>query len=1087
METNYWFSSGESGGGSGYQIGRSLRFNSADSAYLDRTPSSAGNRRTWTWSGWVKRVKLGAREGIFSSYTNNNARTYFEFGNIPDTLRFLDPSASNFALFTTAVFRDPSAWMHVVLKVDTTQATESDRVVIYVNGEDQDVTGTYPSQGDQLDLNQTNAHYIGSNYYSTGLSQLSNSYLADVHFIDGQALAPTDFGEFDDNGVWQPKEYTHNSPTTSSFTLADNDFTWSGLRTASATPDSGALTNGSLNYGDTFWGNSNANGSYLDIDMTGATDGETYSIRYWNAAEAAGQTITATCKQIDSNGNDISGTSSSQTWTQGQKWNTYIQTIASNCDRIRLIFSSNSSTSGWGIGEVEVDFIPSHTNDFYLDFSDNSTAAALGTDTSGNGNAWTVNNISVGAATSVSQAYSTTVLGSSGTANLTSLPNGNRDTFANIFDGSASNGYFTGSTINFDVRVNLVSPIVYTSRTVSIYHATLNSVEFITTAGNVTASTGGSSTGEFTYTNLLPAGASITAIRFFTNNNNTNDNVYFIKIDGQILNFFPSAAGNDSLVDSPTNGAQTDTGVGGEVVGNYCTWNPLAKGTDASLSNGNLDIAYGSASNRSTTSGTFGVSTGKWYWEITITDSSQGDTFAAMGIANTPLSLANYPGFDSNGWGYDGSQGRIYNGSGGASYGDTFGVGDVISVAFNADAGSLVFYKNGVSQGTAFTGIAAGTYFPSIGDGSQTNTFSAAANFGQRPFAYPAPSGFKALCTTNLPDSTIADGSTAFDTALYTGNGSTQSITGLNHSPDLVWIKCRSVARSNSLFDIVRGATKLIKSNETQQETTQPGGVTSFDLNGFSIGNRLGNNEINSTFVAWTWDAGSSTVTNNDGSIESQVRANPSAGFSIVNYAANGSAGTTGHGLNAVPGLIIAKSRSSAGTNWTVFHQDLGKDKVLIFTTSAVLSNTNYWGVSGVTSSTFGFSSNNSNSTGEMIAYCWAPVEGYSAFGSYTGNGSTDGPFVYTGFRPRWVMIKRTDTENGWYILDSARGEINALTDYLEANSSNAEATAANIADFLSNGIKVRGGSTYYGFNASGGTYIYAAFAENPFKTARAR
>ena len=714
--------------------------------------------------------------------------------------------------------------------------------------------------------------------------------------------------------------------------------------------------------------------------------------------------------------------------------------------------------------------------------------AALGTDTSGNSNTWTVNNISVGAATSVSQAYSTTVLGSSGTANLTSLPNGNRDTFANIFDGSASNGYFTGSTINFDVRVNLVSPIVYTSRTVSIYHATLNSVEFITTAGNVTASTGGSSTGEFTYTNLLPAGASITAIRFFTNNNNTNDNVYFIKIDGQILNFFPSAAGNDSLVDSPTNGAQTDTGVGGEVVGNYCTWNPLAKGTDASLSNGNLDIAYGSASNRSTTSGTFGVSTGKWYWEITITDSSQGDTFAAMGIANTPLSLANYPGFDSNGWGYDGSQGRIYNGSGGASYGDTFGVGDVISVAFNADAGSLVFYKNGVSQGTAFTGIAAGTYFPSIGDGSQTNTFSAAANFGQRPFAYPAPSGFKALCTTNLPDSTIADGSTAMDAITYTGNGSSKTISGVGFSSDLIWTKCRNQARSNYLMDTVRGISKYLISEQTAAEgTNTTNRILSVTSDGWTLGTNNGFNGNNDTYVAWAWDGGSSTVTNTDGSITSSVRANPSAGFSIVNYAANGSAGTTGHGLNAVPGLIIAKSRSSAGTNWTVFHQDLGKDKVLIFTTSAVLSNTNYWGVSGVTSSTFGFSSNNSNSTGEMIAYCWAPVEGYSAFGSYTGNGSTDGPFVYTGFRPRWVMIKRTDTENGWYILDSARGEINALTDYLEANSSNAEATAANIADFLSNGIKVRGGSTYYGFNASGGTYIYAAFAENPFKTARAR
>jgi len=383
-----------------------------------------------------------------------------------------------------------------------------------------------------------------------------------------------------------------------------------------------------------------------------------------------------------------------------------------------------------------------------------------------------------------------------------------------------------------------------------------------------------------------------------------------------------------------------------------------------------------------------------------------------------------------------------------------------------------------------------------------------AANFGQRAFAYTAPSGYKALCTANLPAPTVEDGSTAMDVALYTGNGSTQTISGLGFSPDLVYLKERSSTSYPTMLDIVRGASKRLFTHLTDAESTGSE-LTSFNSDGFSLGVSNGANESGQTYVAWTWDAGSSTVSNTDGSITSSVRANPTAGFSIVTYTGAGSAGTVGHGLNTAPTFMVFKQRTGANS-WAVYHTSIGTGSYLTLeSTQAALSNVSPWNNTAPTSTVFSLATasgsdavNRVNLSGEdYVAYCFAPVEGYSAFGSYTGNGSSDGPFVFTGMRPRWLMIKNTSSIGGiqnyasWLILDTQRDSYNVSRNTLWANMSVAEdlrgdgstAVGSNCdIDICSNGFKIRTGSVET--NGSGNVMVWAAFAENPFAlNARAR
>jgi hypothetical protein len=337
---------------------------------------------------------------------------------------------------------------------------------------------------------------------------------------------------------------------------------------------------------------------------------------------------------------------------------------------------------------------------------------------------------------------------------------------------------------------------------------------------------------------------------------------------------------------------------------------------------------------------------------------------------------------------------------------------------------------------------------------------------------------------------TIPAGNLFMNATLYTGNSSTQTITngvaGQSFQPDMVWTKARANAYSPNLYDSVRGVNQNLQPNSTGADFFNAGSLTAFNTNGFTLGAN-DNGNASSSSVAWQWKAGGTAVSNTSGSITSQVSANTTSGFSVVTYTGTTTAGqTVGHGLGVAPSFIIAKSRTGGTLNWVVYSSVLGKDQLLqLNNTASVATVTSYWGTSTPNSTVFGVGQGTyDNNNGNMVAYCWAPIAGYSQFGSYTGNNSTDGPFVYTGFRPRFVMTKCSSATTDWTIHDTSRNTYNVADASLYSNTSGAEATLEPI-DILSNGFKIR--STAGNVNASGQTYIYAAFAEVPFKFANGR
>jgi len=796
------FSSNTTQTSGGYEIQRSLRFNSADTTYLSRTPASAGNRRTWTWSGWVKRSSLNATgpQQLFAARNGaGNPTTSLNFmdANAGNVLRFEDSNGAD--LRTTPSYRDASAWYHIVLSVDTTQATASNRVRIYVNNVEVTAfsTSTYPTQNTDTTINATFEHRLGA---QPTYGDYFSGYMTEVNFIDGQALTPSSFGEINaDTGVWQPKRYA---------------------------------------------------GSY-------------------------------------------------------------------------------------------------GTNGFYLNFSNNSntTAATLGADYSGNGNNWTPNNFSVSA-----------------------------------------------------------------------------------------------------------------------------------------------GAGNDSLVDSPTSYG-TDTGVGGTVRGNYCTLNPLDRGPTYVLANGNLDAST-SHSTDTVIKTTVAVNSGKWYAEVVYT--TIAGAYPTVGIVASDYNVNSsvYIGQTPTSYGYGAIGTKLNNGSA-PGYGASWTTGDVIGIAFDLDAGTITFYKNGTSQGVAYSGIPlTNSYCVAFSTPGSVNAF--VTNFGQRSFAYTAPSGFKALNTQNLPTPTI--GATPatragkfFNPVTYTGDGvSGRTISGVGFQPDFTWVKVRSRAEDHILADAVRGGGKSLSSNTTSAEATNFtwGYVSAFASDGFVVNQQTGINAVNGsgeTYVGWNWKANGAGVTNTAGSITSTVSANTTSGFSVVTWT-HPSLGTQtiGHGLGVAPKMIIVKSRTSTEA-WAVYHASLGATKALELNgTGAAVTSSAYWNDTAPTSTVF----SKFNGAVNLVAYCFAEVPGYSRFGSYVGNGSSDGPFVFCGFRPAYVLVKRTDGADDWHLFDNRRDGFNVTNDPLYPNGSYAEGSGYNYLDLVSNGFKCRNNSY---INNSGVTYIFAAFAEAPQKFALAR
>jgi len=326
---------------------------------------------------------------------------------------------------------------------------------------------------------------------------------------------------------------------------------------------------------------------------------------------------------------------------------------------------------------------------------------------------------------------------------------------------------------------------------------------------------------------------------------------------------------------------------------------------------------------------------------------------------------------------------------------------------------------------------------------------------------------------------TIKKPSDYFNTKLYTGNGSTNAITGVGFQPDFTWLKSRSIIANHRLTDAVRGVTKEIYSDSTNAEATDATGLTSFNSDGFTLGDSGDYNENSQTFASWNWLAdNTSGSSNTDGSITSTVSANTTSGFSIVSYTGTGANATVGHGLGAVPKMIIVKKYNVTGS-WGVYHNSLGNGNFLYLNdTNASASNSTLWNNTSPTSSVFnlGSSAISNSSSNSHIAYCFAEKTGYSKFGSYVGNGSsTDGTFVYTGFSPSFLILKRTtDSIGSWTMYDNKRHTYNPNGEYLLANDSGAAVAFDNV-DFLSNGFKLRAG-----FNNASSTYIYMAIAKEP-------
>ena len=560
---------------------------------------------------------------------------------------------------------------------------------------------------------------------------------------------------------------------------------------------------------------------------------------------------------------------------------------------------------------------------------------------------------------------------------------------------------------------------------------------------------------------------------------------------------------SDVVPDSPTN--------------NFATLNPLSK-DGHTLSEGNLHVSGNVIEGH--LGSTFFVETGKWYYEGNLS-TQQGDT--TVGLVNSSASVPdNWTGETSNTVGYF-SDGRFIENTSSTGY-STYGTSDIAQLAFDADTGEIWIGKNNTWQNSGdpaggtgeVTTVSWDDFSPAgrtVGSGAMCFNFGQDSSFagtqtaqgnadgnGIGDFYYEPPSGFLALCTANLPDpvETVdpAQGGSVqdyFNTIIWSGTGSSNALD-VGFQPDFTWIKRRNGTQSHNLHNSVNGATKYLISNTNAAEQTDSSILASFDTNGITVGDNTWSNASGGTYASWNWKAG--TAFSNDasatgvGSIDSTGSVNTDVGFSIISYTGTGVTATVAHGLGVAPDMILIKNRDNATYNWVVYHSANTAapetDYLRLNTTDATADYT-MWNDTAPTSSVFSIAYDwIYKSSDAHIAYCFASVDGYSKFGSYTGNGVADGPFVYTGFRPAFVMIKNTNIPANWLLFDTARDVDNPALVYMFANGGDAELSDVSVeVDLVSNGFKIRGTST--NTHGNGNTLIYMAFAEQPFKYANAR
>ena len=1025
---------GQAGGAAAAGPIKSVRFNRDDTAYLNKTFSSDGNRRKFTYSFWVKRNNVGASEAavlvearVTGTPSADSDAFSFRF-DTSDRIRVAD--WGNFYITSTARFRDPSAWYHLVLSVDTAQA--SNNISVYVNGV-LNKQGTYPQNTDtRVNAGSGTVHEIGTRTYGyPSDNYYLDAQLADFYFIDGQALDPTSFGAFDDNGVWQAAAYS-GTYGTNGFHLLDfanestighdssgnnNDFTANNLspfRAGNGTYGA-TISNSTLNNDPSVIFNGTPSSSYVDrpinnstVTFTGIPEAST-SVRIYLTSLESG-TMTTNGSYAVSPGSQFPNAYIEPTNV------TYPFTLTS------ITVTGGNSGHGYGIGAIEVDGVELENQsgpecDVLFDVPTNGTQSDTGAGGEVSGNYATLN-----------------PLDSSGTGTFS---NGNLEALAPT----------SGNSFNIRATIAPTSGKWYWEYTMlkefGIYGGIVLTSFDINTTSAINANGGVAMGGG----SLFNGGSNVSSS---PTQAVTGDVMGFAwDVDNDSLEFFLNGTSQgtvSSIADGHYAPAVTCTPYssgGGNIAANFgarsfaysapsgykalCTTNlPTPTIADGSTA---MDVVLDTGANILTAAqGAIGGSADLlWIKDRANTNNHQLIDTVRGGTAtlqsNTTAAETTYSAPSGN------------------------------SVAWTWDAGS------------SNTTITAGSLNSSLYDQSQTWSNSLTASNGFMS-GYGATYGFNGQTSGNHAGSN-SGGTLTFAPNLTIPANSTIEVYAGSAASAYMDISVNGVSNNSTPGGAFVQVNYDNSTTLTSLTITRTGGGNSADLRGIKINGKL------------LVDSGVTLA--NVPSIASTVRANPSAGFSIVSYTGNNTTGATvAHGLNTTPSWIIIKNRSTA-YNWIVLYTDTSKKLYLDLTNtpdaySQTTRNSSYFTLENGTAV--------NGSGDDMIAYCFAPVEGYSAFGSYTGGGSSN-VFVYTGFKPKFLLIKASSSAQSWVICDAARHPINNGSGYdLKPDTNESEGNNIGI-DILSNGFRNVYNSNLT--NGSGITYIYMAFAENPFKYARAR
>ena len=1017
---------------------QSLRTTHGDSNYFYYTPS-AGDRLTGSFSMWLKGEQLSNTaygRYVFQNY-GGGSEAQFSFIQINNTgnMAFGGYGVNYFA--STAFLRDETNWYNLLWTWDTANGTQNKRQRGYVNGVELTDMGSGTRSGIRQELGYGGnfQHNFLANYYPPGGG--SDSYVAGhtayTCYVNGLALDPTAFGE-DKNGVWIPKNYeTKPSQIAQGTGTAIGDLTTQGglagafNGTRFQAYGSGAATDGSqaTGYIGKNWGSSKTITGFILYSPT-------------NFGFVGSGASTFTVKLYGKNGAPSSATDGT------------------------LLFTSSS------------------VND-----------------------------------------------------NLVST-NGERGAIK----------YFADTTITSEETISSFTTttaftyhwVVITPNTSESVH--MGQIEFYED-GNTRFGTGGFRL-DFNESDLNVSGSSRTD-PYGSGTDQPNNTIADASGSGNHLTKTTNIIASDFVIDSPEN--------------NFCVLNGGGKQTASVITEGNLKAVITSGTNSGRTPATFAVNSGKWYWEVRQSSSNR----FAMGVFDTEkYVMANEDGgVDQYEWvlvtdDNSGAAQLVNNSNYTSGYGGTVADGHVVMVALDVDNGAIWFGKQdgwfnkgtsddsatvkaqieaGTTTNAAFTGVT-GRLTPCFvrqtsnntlnvnfgSDSTFANTESSATNTdskGKGEFQYEPPSGFLALCSSNLPELALSPAQSEqannhFDVAEHTSTGGTSdsagaaptvNVTSLNFQPDWVIIKGRSYTDWGETFDSNRGVNKNLQAFRNYSETDYGNTLTAFNSNGFTLGadSTAQVNWRQNNYVSWNWHCNSgSTSTNDAGSIDGTQQVNTTAGYSITSYTANNNTKCTiGHGLSQAPNMVFIKNRSSSSNGqWTI-----GQDMYTGFTgqmyidsgsngTGGFSSNSGSFDNTAPTSTLVTINTDNTvnEGTDSFIMYCFHSVEGYSKFGSYVGNNSTDGTFVYTGFRPAFVMVKyASGSGEDWIVWDKLRDPDNLVHNKLYWNTNNQEITDTTnrMMDFLSTGFKHR--TDHVSTNGNGGTYIYMAFAEQPFKFSNAR